>query len=63
MDPYRLIASGAMLIACQDGPAMARALRAGGIEAAVIGRAVETGVFCERGEVLPPEADELLKLF
>lgn len=63
LNPYRLIASGAMLIACQDGPAMARALRAGGIEAAVIGRAVETGVFCERGEVLPPEADELLKLF
>jgi hydrogenase expression/formation protein HypE len=37
VDPLRLIASGALLIACGDGAAMVRALVAGGIGAAEIG--------------------------
>jgi hydrogenase expression/formation protein HypE len=37
IDPLRLIASGALLIACRDGAAMVRGLRDGGIEAAEIG--------------------------
>ena len=37
VDPLRLIASGALLVACRDGPAMVRGLRDGGIEAAEIG--------------------------
>jgi hydrogenase maturation factor len=37
VDPLRLIASGALLIACQDGAAMLRGLTEGGIQAAVIG--------------------------
>jgi len=37
VDPLRLIASGALLIACGDGAAMVRGLRDGGIAAAEIG--------------------------
>jgi hydrogenase maturation factor len=37
VDPLRLIASGALLIACHDGAAMLRGLTEGGIQAAVIG--------------------------
>ena len=37
VDPLRLISSGALLIACRDGPAMVEGLRAGGIPAAQIG--------------------------
>jgi hydrogenase maturation factor len=36
-DPLRLIASGALLIACDDGPSMVRGLTAHGIPAAEIG--------------------------
>jgi hydrogenase maturation factor len=37
VDPLRLISSGALLIACPDGPQMVRELAARGIAAAVIG--------------------------
>jgi hydrogenase maturation factor len=37
-DPLKLISSGALLAAAPDGPGLAAGLRAGGIEAAVIGR-------------------------
>ena len=37
-DPLKLISSGALLAATRDGPALAGGLRAGGVEAAVIGR-------------------------
>jgi hydrogenase expression/formation protein HypE len=43
VDPLRLIASGALLIACRDGSAMVRGLRDGGIEAAEIGAMTEGG--------------------
>lgn len=42
VDPLRLISSGALLIACPDGPQMVRELAARGIAAAVIG-AVNSG--------------------
>ena len=42
-DPLRLIASGALLIACADGPAMVRGLSQAGIEASIIGEVTETG--------------------
>jgi hydrogenase maturation factor len=48
VDPLRLIASGALLIACQDGGAMARGLAAHGIEAAHIGALTPK----DRGRVL-----------
>ena len=37
MDPLRLIASGALLIACPDGAAMVAGLNAQGVSAAHIG--------------------------
>jgi hydrogenase maturation factor len=36
-DPLRLIASGALLIACPDGPSMQQALTAHGVAASIIG--------------------------
>jgi hydrogenase expression/formation protein HypE len=43
VDPLRLIASGALLIACRDGAAMARGLANGGIVATVIGEVTQAG--------------------
>ena len=66
IDPYRLISSGSMLIAAEDGEGLVSLLREKGIEAAVIGYADgslsggecldETGMRIE-----PPEADEIYK--
>lgn len=64
IDPYRLLSSGSMLIACPDGPSMCRGLAAEGIPAACIGRAGGEGVrLAGGGLVEPPAADELYKLF
>lgn len=63
IDPYRLISSGSMLIACDDGEGMVKGLAAMGIPAAVIGKAVESGVSTADGTEIPaPEADELYKI-
>jgi hydrogenase maturation factor len=43
VDPLRLIASGALLIACRDGERMVHGLKAGGIQAAQIGEMTEAG--------------------
>ena len=43
VDPLRLIASGALLIACGDGERMARGLGERGIPASVIGQLTEGG--------------------
>jgi hydrogenase maturation factor len=43
VEPLRLIASGALLIACPDGAAMVAGLRAHGIEAAEIGQVTSSG--------------------
>jgi hydrogenase expression/formation protein HypE len=40
VDPLRLISSGALLIACTDGPAMVAGLRTGGVFAARVGTMV-----------------------
>ena len=63
IDPYRLISSGSMLIACDDGEGMVKGLAAIGIPAAVIGKAVESGVSTADGTEIPaPEADDLYKI-
>jgi hydrogenase expression/formation protein HypE len=43
VDPLRLIASGALLIACADGPRMVEALQARNIPAAQIGAMTPSG--------------------
>lgn len=64
LDPYRLLSSGSMLIACEDGPAMCRGLETLGVQAACIGRAGGEGVRLSSGAMVqPPEADELYRLF
>ena len=66
IDVYKLISSGAMLISCPDGHALCEGLRGLGIEAHVIGRAVDKGfggrVVSSCGRLVdPPEADEIYK--
>ncbi|MBR0507453.1 MAG: hypothetical protein IJJ86_02480 [Clostridia bacterium] len=64
IDPYRLMSSGSLLIACEDGDSMTDALRAAGIPAAVIGRITASGFTDPEGVPLdPPGADELYRLF
>ncbi|MEA4969846.1 MAG: AIR synthase family protein [Candidatus Pelethousia sp.] len=64
LNPYRLLSSGSMLIACPDGAAMCRGLGGIGIQAACIGRAGGEGVRLPSGTIVePPEADELYRLF
>jgi hydrogenase maturation factor len=64
LDPYRLISSGCMLIACENGKDMAELLRENGIKAEVIGKACGKGVRLKDGTIIePPEADEIYKLF
>ena len=64
LDPLRLLSSGAMLIACEDGASLVRGLRAEGIPAAVIGAVKEgRGAFFADGTPIdPPGADELYRL-
>ncbi len=64
IDPYRLMASGSMLIACEHGDKMAAALNEAGIPAAVIGRITENGFCFSDGSPLDsPGPDELYRLF
>lgn len=64
LDRFRLLSSGSMLVACPDGEAMVKGLSEIGIPAAVIGRAGGNGVRTDKGqEILPPEADELYRMF
>lgn len=64
LDPYRLLGSGSMLIACADGAAMCRGLAELGVQAACIGLTGGQGVRLSTGAlVAPPAADELYKLF
>jgi hydrogenase expression/formation protein HypE len=48
-DPLKLISSGALLIACPDGPAMVEGLAQKGVSAAVIGRVTESGQWITEG--------------
>ncbi len=64
LDRFRLLSSGSMLVACPDGEAMVKGLAEIGIPAAVIGRAGGNGIRTDKGEeILPPEADELYRMF
>ena len=64
LDPYRLMASGSMLIACENGARMVEALQMSGIPAAVIGRITERDFrFADGSPLDPPGADELYRLF
>lgn len=64
LDPYRLLSSGAMLIACKDGDALVEGLRGIGIEAAKIGRAEGDAIaFSDGTPIEAPGADELYKLY
>jgi hydrogenase maturation factor len=64
IDPYRLMSSGSLLIACEDGTAMTDALHAAEIPAAVIGHITASGFTDPEGVPLgAPGADELYKLF
>lgn len=68
-DPLRLIASGALLVACADGTALAAALESAGIQASVVGRLtppaegrVLVGPDQRRAPLDPPGRDELYRL-
>jgi hydrogenase maturation factor len=66
-DPLRLISSGALLAATDDGPELAGGLQAAGIEAAVIGRLTEEPggwltTLDGREAIGPVERDELWRI-
>lgn len=64
LDPYRLMSSGSMLIACENDERMVKALAEGGIPSAVIGRVTKRDFEFSDGSPLdPPGADELYRLF
>jgi len=64
LDPLRLIGSGSLLVACEDGARLCAALKAQGIPAAVIGRAIAGSVSLADGAPLgEPHADELYRLY
>lgn len=64
VDPYRLMASGSLLIACENGEKMQKALSEAGIPAAVIGRITARDFRLTDGSPIdPPAADELYRLF
>ncbi|MPN21474.1 Carbamoyl dehydratase HypE [bioreactor metagenome] len=63
LDPLRLIGSGSLLIACEDGARLVSALIAHGIPAAVIGQAIDGGQsFADEIPLEEPHADELYRL-
>ena len=63
LNPLRLIGSGSLLIACEDGKRLVSALLEQGIPACVIGRAIEGSVCYADGETLEePHADEIYRL-
>lgn len=64
LDPLRLIGSGSLLIACEDGAALCNALQKAGIPAAVIGKAIVGNTSFVDGNILEePHADELYRLY
>ncbi len=64
LDPYRLMSSGSMLIACENSAETVEAMAAAGIPAAVIGRITAHDFRFADGSLLdPPGPDELYRLF
>ena len=64
LDPLRLIGSGSLLVACENGERLCTALRSEGIFSRVIGRAIE-GKNSFAGNVFleEPHADEIYRLY
>lgn len=67
VNPYELISSGSMLMACTDGYGLVRALETAGIPAVCIGKATEGNDRVivsgeERRFLEPPKVDELYKV-
>ena len=67
INPYKLISSGSMLMATEDGVGLVQALEQAGIPAAIIGKATDQKerVIRKAGErrfLEPPKADELYSL-
>lgn len=66
VDYLRLISSGSMLIVCDKGDEMVKALKNEGINASIIGKITENGRYIikngEKWELKEPEADELYKV-
>ncbi len=63
LDPLRLIGSGSLLIACENGERLVNALLEQNIPACVIGRAIEGKTSFADGVVLEePHADEIYRL-
>ncbi len=64
LDPLRLIGSGSLIIACEDGARMVSSLNAHKIPAALIGRAIKGNQSYRDGAPLEePHADELYRLY
>lgn len=69
LNPYRLISSGSMLMAAEDGNRLVRELEKAGIKAAVIGKATEGKdrvIYKDEEEhsyLERPKADELYKIY
>ncbi len=64
LDPLRLIGSGSLLIACEDGVRLCDALQKQGIPAAIIGRAIDGETsFVDDEPLSEPHADELYRLY
>ncbi len=68
LNPYALISSGSMLIAAPNGHDLVRELHKAGIEATVVGKALEGNdrVLLNDGErrfLEPPKSDELYKIY
>jgi hydrogenase maturation factor len=67
IDPLRLISSGSMLIAAEDGEGLVRKLKEENINASIIGKLVQSGrkIYYNGKEpvnILQPESDELYKV-
>ena len=64
LDPLRLIGSGSLLIACENGASLSAALTLNGIPASVIGSAIAGTVSFVDGAILSePHADEIYRLY
>ncbi len=64
VNPMRLISSGCMLIACDNGEELCKGLERIGVDATVIGHATaDKRIMCDGNEIEPPQADELYRLF
>lgn len=64
LDPLRLIGSGSLLVACENGALLCGALLAQGIQSCVIGRAIAGAKSLVNGAPLDePHADEIYRLY